>query len=380
LPVGEGSNRDMKRLAAIILVLGAALVTVARGGHELPIYPSFYPHEIEIKSLAPEEAAQPLRAGKIQAYVGSGLSFAGAPPADIRAIESLGSFIVVQVNSTRAQDDASACAVVRTVMRALAAQGDFIAHPYPVTPFHGDYLHHADLAAAAMARFSALEGRVGELKIVAQGRLAQRHPDWSAHRPDWNAIVMEVDVGELVASAMFSVNGWLAPPWVRTGWFHAERLLADAADEPARRERIESDLKRLKAGDFTGLVERINLERDLVTLLTGNCRKIIAGYTVKREYVNVEFSAGIENIGYDSIAGLHSPIFIRTVKLKDFPWNGWLALGIGDKPAAAWNPIGGMVDPFGRLLGFTVGDRALLPSPYESGWMLNRIADLPPGR
>ena len=45
-----------------------------------------------------------------------------------------------------------------------------------------------------------------------------------------------------------------------------------------------------------------------------------------------------------------------------------------------WVMIGGMVDPFGRMLGFTVGDPALLPSPYESGWMLNRIADLPPGR
>src|SRR5262245_38960219 len=377
----------MKRLAATILVLGAALVTVARGGHELPIYPSFYPHEIEIKSLAPEEAAQPLRDGKIQAYVGSGLSFAGAPPADIRAIESLGSFVVVHVNpaSARAQDDASACAVVRTVMQALAAQGDFIAHPYPVTPFHGDYLHHADLAAAAMARFSALEGRVGDLKIRAYGRLAQRHPDWSAQArkaadekagPDWDALVEEVDVDKLVASAMFSLNGWLAPPWVRTGWFHAERLLADSASEP--KQRIDSG--RLKAGNFTSPVERINLERDLVTLLSGNCRKIVAGYTLKREYVNVEFSAGIENIGYDSLTGLHSPIFIRTVKLKDFPWNGWLALGIDGKPAAAWNPIGGMSDPFGRLLGSTVGDPALLPSPYEAGWMLNRIADLPPGR
>ena len=49
----------MKRLAAIVFILGAAaIVTVARGGHELPIYPSFYPHEIEIKSLAPEAAAQ----------------------------------------------------------------------------------------------------------------------------------------------------------------------------------------------------------------------------------------------------------------------------------------------------------------------------------
>src|SRR5262249_31875148 len=127
LPVGEGSNRDMKRLAATMLVFGAALVTVARGGHELPIYPSFYPHEIEIKSLAPEEAAQPLRDGKIQAYLGSGLSFAGAPPVDLRTVESLGSFIIVRVNpdSARAQDDPSACPLLRTLIRALAAPTHF---------------------------------------------------------------------------------------------------------------------------------------------------------------------------------------------------------------------------------------------------------------
>ncbi len=366
----------MKRLVAMMVVLGAAaLAGMARGGHELPIYPSFYPHEIEIRSVAPAEAAQALPDGRIQAYVGPGLSLSGAPPAELQAIESLGSFILVHVNSTRAQDDASACAVVRTVMQALAAQSDFIAHPYPVTPFHGDYLHHADLAAAATARFSALEGRVGDLKIVAYGRLAQRHPDWSAHGPDWDALVIEVDVGQLVASAMFSLNGWLAPPWVRMGWFHAELLLADSASD---KPRIDSG--RLKFGDFTSPVERINLERELVTLLTRGCRKIVAGYTVKREYVNVEFSAGIENIGYDSLTGLHSPMFIRTVKLKDFPWNGWLALGTDGKPEAAWNPIGGMTDPFGRLMGFAVGDPALLPSPYEAGWMLNRISDLPSGR
>src|SRR5215471_20333006 len=187
-PAGEGSKCDMKRLAATILVLGAALVTVARGGHELPIYPSFYPHEIEIKSLAPEEAAQPLRDGKIQAYLGSGLSFAGAPPVDLHAIESLGSFIVVRVNpvSARAQDDASACAVVRTVMRALAAQDNFIAHPYPVRPFHGDYLHHADRAAAAMARFPLDETPVAGLKITASGGLAQRHPEWSTRDANWD--------------------------------------------------------------------------------------------------------------------------------------------------------------------------------------------------
>ena len=129
-----------------------------------------------------------------------------------------------------------------------------------------------------------------------------------------------------------SVNGRLGPPWVRTGWFNAERLLADDIERSRRKAaRRDRPCGASQTGDFNGLAERINLERDLVTLLTGGCRSIVVGYTVKREYVNVEFSAGIENIGYDAIAGLASPMFIRTVKLKDFPWNGWLTLGIGDR-------------------------------------------------
>ena len=370
----------MKRLGAIIFVFGAAaIVTVAWGGHELPVYPSFYPHEIEIKTFAPEQAAQALRDGKIQAHVGPGLRFAGTLPAEVGTVESLGSFLVIRVNpaSTHAKDEASSCSVVGTIIRRLAAQSNFTLHPYPVTPFHGDYLHHADLAAAALARFSDADAPVADLKVKARGGLAHSHPDWSAGDADWDAEVAEIDAAGLMASAMFSVNGWLAPPWVKTGWFHAQRLLADALTDPVRKQRAASDLQRLKVSDFTGLVERINLERDLVTALTGDCQNVVAGYTVKREYVNVEFSAGIENIGYDSIAGLHSPMFIRTVKLKDFPWNGWLTLGIDAEPTAAWNPIGGMTDPFGRLIVFAVGDPALLPSPYEAGWVLNRIADLP---
>ena len=309
------------------------------------------------------------------------MSFAAVPP-EVRAIELLGSFITVRVNpnSSLVRDEASACAAVRTIVRGLAGQSDVIAHPYPVTPLHGDYLHHVDLAAAAKARFSDGDTSVHDLKVKASGSLAQSHPEWSAHDADWDIEVVEVAAARLMDAATLAVNGWLAPPWVRTGWFHAERLLADAMSDGEQKRRAQSDLQRLKAGDYAGLVERINLERDLVRALTGSCRKAVAGYRVKREYVNVEYSVGIENIGYDAIDGLHSPIFIRTVKLKDFPWNGSLVLGIGGDPAAAWNPIGGMTDPFGRLMGFAVGDPALIPSPYDAGWMLNRIADVNPVR
>jgi hypothetical protein len=113
-----------------------------------------------------------------------------------------------------------------------------------------------------------------------------------------------------------------------------------------------------------------------VAVLTAGCHALVAGYTVKREYFNAEFSAGIENIGFDALDGFNSPIFIRTVKLKDFPWNGWLALGIGEPPSAAWNPIAGFNDAFGRMMWSAIGDPALLPSPYDSEWMFNRISDV----
>jgi hypothetical protein len=69
-------------------------------------------------------------------------------------------------------------------------------------------------------------------------------------------------------------------------------------------------------------------------------------------------------------------MFLRTVKLKDFPWNGWLKLGTGTPPLSAWNPVGGFTDDFGRLLWFSVGDAAAIPSPYEHAWVLNRISEV----
>jgi hypothetical protein len=369
----------------VVLLIAAALVTMARGGHEVPIYPSFYPHEIEIRTLAREQAADALVKADIHAYVGPPPHFAGSLPDFIRTVESLGSFVVVRINSQSplARDQASVCGAAKRVIRALAAKpGEFIFHPYPVTPFHGDYLHHADLAKAAKARYADTANEtppaLGKLAIRASGPLAQAHPEWSTQDADWDAEVIEIDAAELVNTAMLSVNGWLAPPWVKTGWFHAERILVEAARDSTDGQRIASASRRLMTNDFGDAAERVNLERDLVTALTGSCRNVVAGYTVKREYFNAEFSAGIENVGFDAVEGLPSPIFIRSVKLKDFPWNGWLSLGIDARPKAAWNPIGGMNDQFGRLMGFAVGDLALIPAPYEAGWMLNRIADIPP--
>jgi hypothetical protein len=377
------SRRHRKPSAAALMVAVAGiLVTVARAGHELPVYPSYYPHEIAIETVAPERAADLLRENKLHAYLGPQPSFAGDMPASIRAVESLGSFIIVRLNpaSSAARDDSSACAMIETVLRGMAGNDGFVFHPYPVTPLHGDYLDFADLAAAAKARFlptASAQPAASNPKIKADGAQKNLVPAaWIAPGPEWDAAVEAVDAAGLLAGSMRSVNGWIGPPWLKAGWFHAERILADALDDADAKGRAEAALARLEASQERDGVERINLERELVTALAGNCRKVVAGYTVRRQYFSAEFTDGIENIGFDSIAGLDSPMFLRTVKLKDFPWNGWLRLGIDTAPQAAWNPIAGFDDPFGHLLWSAVGDPALLPRPYDSGWMLNRISDV----
>ena len=115
------------------------------------------------------------------------------------------------------------------------------------------------------------------------------------------------------------------------------------------------------------------LERRLVSRLTAGCERVVAGYAVRRERFNSEFSDGVENVASDSQTGFNSSIFVRTVKLKDFPWNGWLRLGIASRTAAAWNPVGGFTDHAGRLVWAALGDPALLPAPHGAGWVANRV-------
>jgi hypothetical protein len=381
----------MKRLAVfVVLLAAAAVVTAARSGHELPIYPSYYPQEIRIETVDQDQAAGLLLASKIQAYVGGEPRFTGALPDSIRAVETLGSFVVVAINkdSSWARDEASTCAAAGALVRNMRRRdADFVVHPYPVTPFHGDYLYHADLAEAARARLigGVADGAAPDsppLKVKAQGALAQRlvPQDWQSQDADIDAAVEEVSAADLVASSGLATNAWLGPPWLRAGWFQAALALGDAVDDPRKRDTVAADLARLKAGGYGDAVERINLERELTALLAGGCRKLVAGYTVKREHFSAGYSAGIENVGFDAIEGLNSPIFIRTAKLKDFPWNGSLALGTPARPKAAWNPIAGFNDGFGRLLWSALGDPALIPSPNDGAWMLNRTADVQSGR
>ena len=342
------------------LIPCAALVSslAANAGHEFPFYPSFYPQEITVEALDARAAAKRLADGSLHSYAAGELP-AGVDAGKTGTVASLRGYVVVTFD-TRApgvEDRFTRCAAARGLKDALGK--DVTWHPYPVTPFHADYLRHADRVELARATVSA-----PPLPRVLM-----------------HARIDVVDLAALIAKARTRFVGWDGPPWIRQGWFQAYLLLGPTVSDDATREKIEAAVQRLMRGDFARLEERIELERNLVALLQSGCERVVLGYTVRHETYGAEYSRGVQNVGFDALDGMASAIYPRTVKLRDFPWNGWLNVGVPSPPTSAWNPLaGGFGDPFGRLVWWSIGDPAFFPSPHGSGWVENRVVVAETGR
>jgi hypothetical protein len=374
-----------KALASLFCIVSWIVLTPAEAGHELPYYPSFYPHEIRVEVVPPEVAATRLQQGTLQAYIGATPHFSEPPPAHVSPVVSLGTYLVVTFDGAAAQQwqQEQRCAVAQDMVSVLAEDATtYVFHPYPVTPYHGDYLYHFDRVEALKAQYlqrpaGHREASPHPLAVRGHGALAVQlvRPQWQHMEQPWDATVEEIDVESLLSSHTTSLNGWLGPAWLKAGWFHAYLLLAETVRDPQVKTAVEAIYERLVHGSYAGLEARLNAEREIVVLLQQGCDRVVVGYTLRQEYVNTEFSAGIENLAYDSHTGLNSSLFVRTVKLNDLPWNGWLRLGVHTPPAAAWNPIAGLTDTTGRLLWHIVGDVAFFPAPYSGDWVMNRIAD-----
>jgi hypothetical protein len=358
-------------LAASLLCVGAP---AAQAGHEVSYYPSFYPQEIRIEPLDPDAAARAFGNAKdpLHAYVGAVPRFAADIPSHLKSVVSLRSLITARVNpgADRLASRDARCRVLAAVAPRLATAPDVVAHAYPITPYHADYLYHVD-RVPDRGRDPAQEAGVSPLHVRAEsdGLLAEHE------RSDgvaWDVGVREVAVDALMRDAGVTFNAWPGPPWAKDGWFQAYHLLRPAVSDPIDAKRADEIHDLLVDGDTHDDAHRIGLERDLVEALTRGCDSAVIGYRLRREFYTDDFTNGIENVAVDSQSGFNSAVVMRTLKLKDLPWNGWMRLGIDGPAAAAWNPVAGFTDAAGRLVWSIVGDNAFLPIPYNSLWTANR--------
>ena len=368
-----------KRAAGAVLAVGI-LVAGGQGGagHSVGHFPSYYPDEIRIDAVDPATAGKGLVDETLHAYVGAVPIFAGPVPGHVKSVRSLGSFLVLSFN-TKSAPFASAdnrCAAARGILAALSEEKavGFVFHPYPVTPYHADYLYHVDRVEAAKNAIGRASAPMASVKVGAKGRLASTivRARWGLVAEQGDVTLEEIAVDDLLAGAGVQFVGWSGPPWIKEGWFQAHRLLAPGL-EAAPRRAVEENYERLIRGETLGLEERADVERRLIAALTGSCERVVAGYALRQEFASEKYPAGIENVAYDSLSGLNTPIFLRTVKLTEYPWNGKLHLAVRDRPDAAWNPVAGFTDVMGRLIWSAVGDPAMIQFPSNESWIPNRV-------
>jgi len=378
---GLGYGRRRCRAAAAMALAVAAILASGRGGagHSVGHFPSYYPDEIRIDAIEPEAAAAGLVDKTLHAYLGTVPKFAGPVPDHVRSAKSLGAFLVLSFDpaSKRFASAEERCSAARGVMAELSTgkAGGFIFHPYPLTPYHADYLHHVDRIEAAKAAVGGTTAPAAAPSISARGELADGivRARFGAVAQGADVVLAAVPVDDLLSDASMQVNGWSGPPWGKEGWFHAYRLLAPGLDA-AHRPAADAAYEALTHGTLrAGLAEHVDLERQLVAALAVGCNRMVVGYTAREEHFNEAYPPGAENIGYDAIFGLNAPIFVRTAKLKEYPWNGKLRLGVRDLPVSAWNPVAGFTDGMGRLMWAAIGDPAMIPFPFSASWMPNRI-------
>ncbi len=375
----DPSRRGLAKRAAGLILTGGLLVAGGQGGagHQVGHYPSYYPDEIRIDVVDPAAAAKGLGEETLHAYVGASPSFTGPVPEHVKSARSLGSFLVLSFDaaSPRYASAESRCAAARGILADLgkANVADFVFHPYPVTPYHADYLHHLDLVEAARGAVGGGASSAAPVQVRAKGQLAEtvvRAPGpapaagtSSSRRCRWTisspapAHRLTVGRGRPGCGKAGSMRtgcwrrAWMAPSGRRS----IGTTSSWSAPEPAvlRSTRTWSGVWSAASPSLAGAWW--------------------SGYAVREEYFHEKYPEGVENIAYDALSGLNSAVFIRTVKLKDYPWNGKLHLGVRDRAEAAWNPVAGFTDGTGRLIWSAIGDPAMIPFPFNASWMPNRV-------
>ena len=96
---GHRPRGAMNRIAGAALALALVAAGVegspAVAGHGISHYPSYFPDEIRIEAVDPATAALGLERKTLHAYIGGTPAFDGRAPAHVKALRSLGSFLVL---------------------------------------------------------------------------------------------------------------------------------------------------------------------------------------------------------------------------------------------------------------------------------------------
>lgn len=377
------------------------LVNVVYGGHELILYPSFYPHELRFFRVENAEDASQLIAQTSTTGTVKGLHLYLAPlkPAAKRLNNTKINFIqevdrlyylVINLDKRPWNNSAVADLLMNSISRdSVAAKLNGQPVYLPILSYQGDYIYVADISESLrMKSFSIDSSELRKLKITAIKLSVQEVEEEAVEAvaselgklgnvsvvkdgaDDWDFKLSSISLNNFFQKNTVWANGIYFDLDAYQGYSLAAAIYRQSVNMSSEPQSIYN---KILYGRYSNEFEKMLLVRQLVRWGIKHGGIIPLFITYRHYMFNDDWDEGIYNMAVNPLTGISTDVFYRTVKLKLFPWNGWLLIGHNDTEDCSYNPFMFEKTLYCRAILMLVSDSAFIHQPYNGSWEVNRV-------
>lgn len=409
---------------AILLLTPLMLVQVALAGHENPFQFSFYPHEIRFFKAKPDEVTN-LIYETTDTPVVKGLHIYLEPLSyeenkqitsskNIKSLKAIDKIYTILINiPSERTNPLSLYEFRRSILRYLVDREEISkniagSEPLfiPITRFHAEYRYVVNIDNEIRSRWKYSENLLRQSinkylevsgAVYQDGKITIRNKQvsLSIYSPKNDEIALAIssyikeklenigfkihtldykkeeadiliniyDYQNLTFYNLRNINGIYVGFEQYKGIFLASIIYHNIATQHDELFKASS----LSEQEYASLLQNFIKEG----IEKSNEQPILLTYSY---YVyNDDFDQGIENMVRSPLTGPLTDVFYRTVKLRLFPWNGWLLVGLNTDKQTYYNPILGFDDAWGKHLWMAMSDSAVVFQPYNTSVEPNRV-------
>jgi len=415
-------------VSVLILIFLMLIPNVALAGHENPLQFSFYPHEVRFFKVKPDtdivkmitETTDTPTVKGMHIYLG-GINHEDAQKlknkGPIKLLNAIDRIYTIYVNTKQDEtnpfslEDFRKAFLRNIVDRFELASNIPSSEPLfiPITEYHSEYRYLVDLDKMFREEWRYDERlvnsvlgdylRISGAKIV-NGKIKSRNGDditirialpsgdetarrianyvveklekmgfnttllsYSGGQDEYHIAIRRYEYQDLTLNSLKNVNGIYIGLERYKGIYLASYIYGSVVRE----------YSRLFYGDALDEITYAKLLREFILKGVEDSAEQPVIMTYEYYLYNDDYDQGIENMARSPLTGPFSDVFYRTVKLKLFPWNGWLLVGLDEDRETAYNPVLGFNDKWGRNLWMMLSDPAVLLQPYNNSIEPNRV-------
>jgi len=381
----------MKTFAILVVTLAITqfFVNIGLAGHENVQYQSYYPHEIRFLQVDNLDLAIKLfknttTSGRVEGlhlYLGKTDKAETKANYTLKYLDFITNIYLLRFsefnqhlrNSTIRSIIAYGCIKRNELAKEMLTSPLFI----PLLPYHRETSYVKDFED----RLKTIEctDLLKELKILkvgftaGQADLADKIIEQIKSNTgfklnvvkvsssnDWDILVTRIDMSSYFLSKLSYINGVYYGIDVFEGATFIRDLFLNGKEKPEQRIMSEEDL--------------FLYTRSIVLEWYENGFTYPLMYDTEYYIYNDDYDEGLHNMAWSPLVGLTEPsAFFRTVKIKLFPWNGWLLVGSPTVDKCKFNPFLVPSDQTCYGLWSVLSDPAFVLNPYNLTFEPNRV-------